>query len=150
MPITEADMDRVDRDLVADELAELAPADVEIEDLELAAEAIRDGVDAETLRLARGLACSMSADILRQILQVIIEAKDRSFACDILASTFGLAVREGKSDADLARHYGVSRQDILNEKKRMNEKIGVKFLTRRSKQHKAIYAQTNHRHQKAW
>lgn len=122
------------------------PDDIEPEELE----GENEEFDEHTHKIARAIACGMCADILRQILQVILEASDRGFACDILASTFGLAVREGKSDADLARHYGVSRQDILNAKKRMQEKIGVKFITRRSKQGTTIYAKSNHRHAKAW
>lgn len=123
----------------------IVPLEAEADDIRHASEALDDGLDAETKKVVQVIAYSVAADLLSPILLMIINSKNRALTCDLLASVFGLALRGGWSDVDLAGHYGTSKENILNHKRRIESELGIKVITRANKQNTAIYAKTNFR-----
>lgn len=123
----------------------LVPLESESADIRRASEALEDGLDEDTKKMVQVIAYSVAADLLSPILLMIINSKNRALTCDLLASVFGLALRGGWSDVDLAGHYGTSKENILNHKRRIEAELGVKVITRANKQNTAIYAKTNFR-----
>lgn len=121
----------------------MVPIESDSDDIELASQMLLDGMDDQTRRIVNVIAYSVAADFFAPVFIMILNSKKRDFTCDLIASVFGFALRSGWSDVDLAKHYGTSKQDILNHKKRIQKELGVKILTRASKKNTAIYAKTN-------
>jgi len=103
---------------------------------------------AEQKEMLRGFAFLVSTDIVRRFLMEVVDSPKPKLTCNLMASAFGLRIRQGISDSDLAREFGVSKQDILNSKKRLLEKLGVKVVTRSTKQHTEKNEKRNFRHPK--
>src|SRR5258705_58271 len=90
----------------------LVPVETQESDINAASEALYDGLDDQTKIAARGLGCMMAVDMVRPLLIFVLQSRGRPLECDLLASVFGIAIREGITDEMLAKKYGVSKQYI--------------------------------------
>jgi hypothetical protein len=125
---------------------QIVPIETTHEDHALAERVLAEEIDPETLRIAQAIAFETAADLLKPMLQLIISAPNAAFTCDVLASAFGLSIRQGITRVDLARHYGVSKQAIRNAEKNLAAQLGLKIVNRSSQHKTDLYEKRNHRH----
>lgn len=105
--------------------------------------------DPEIVQAARRLSYEIAGDMVRRAMLYIIDDPSPKLATDIIGSAFGLRLRQGISDSDIAAKYGISKEAFDQRKKRFLKSLGIKrVIVRGGKQNTETYRDANYRNHK--
>lgn len=124
------------------ENGELVPVEASAEDLAAAEEEI----EPEVAHLAQQVAYRMCADMLRRALMYVVDDPAPKLAADVIGAAFGLRLRAGITDTELASKHGISKEAFDQRKKRFLKMLGLKrVIVRGSKRRREKYRDANFR-----
>jgi hypothetical protein len=103
-------------------------------------------IDEHTHRIALNFAYQIAGDMVRRAMLYIIDDPKPSLAADTIGCAFGLRLRQGISDKQVADRHGISKEALSQRKARLMKLLGLKrIIVRGGKLRTNQYKYANYR-----